>query len=134
MLFVKQQIRSYLHLRHSILQKMIMGELSANKIIEVLGCTRNIYTLRRRKPDTWTLDEIEQLALHLGYSIGTIQTIKKLTALLNLLTPQQQQQLCRVAKLNRNKLQVRQKNHNNWKIHELELLALALERCENKAN
>lgn len=124
---LKQQIRSYLNLRQSILHRIVHGDLTTHEILSITQLARNSYQLRRRNSDLWTLDEIGALALALGYEAAMLKTIRQLTTLLSLLPPSQQQLVYRQAQLNSGKLRIRQVDYNYLKTSELSQIVEALE-------
>ncbi|WP_044129363.1 hypothetical protein [Rudanella lutea] len=120
MSLLKQQVRSYLSLRGSILRAIAYGDVTAADVLRITQINPNSYQLRRQNPDLWTVDEVSLLATALGHETNTLKPIRQLTMLLQLLPDSKQREVYQRAQLTRRKLLVRHANCNNWKVWELQ--------------
>ncbi|OIN56168.1 hypothetical protein BLX24_26185 [Arsenicibacter rosenii] len=106
----------------------VLENINVNRqeVMDVVNLSGQQLLNRRRKPETWTNDELTRLATYLHLDNTICFHMRKLAVFIDLMPSSQKFYLMRRISINATKMHRRRANYNTWKVEELQLLVVTL--------
>lgn len=120
-------VEEYLRFRTKLLRVLETLPADRQAIMDAVDLSEQQFLNRRRKPETWTNDELTRLASYLRLDHTICFHIRKLPVIIDLMPSPQKFYLLRRISIDATKMHRRRANYNTWKVEELRLLVVTLQ-------